>query len=241
MDRYIILKSNQTNLENGFHPVSPNIEPDFKRIDDLLFPYYTAYFRSFLTLAIMGGIIQICLLYITYRVAKIIRLKNMLILIMLIFMNLDITSKITLYALNADVYHQVLNGQKPINLGVILSTLVQLGPVAFFNTAILLNLDNWIFMYFKLGRLVDQMQGRPFDKKREQQIKNIIHGTIMLLIVTLYVLIGLITWMNVKYKKVSIKTLSNGSAFVCICSGIVFGITASMTNRRLRKHFNPFY
>ena len=53
----------------------------------------------------MGGIIQICLLYITYRVAKIIRLKNKLILIMLIFMNLDITSKITLYALNADVYH----------------------------------------------------------------------------------------------------------------------------------------
>ena len=86
---------------------------------------------------------------------------------MLIFMNLDFTSKITLYSLNAQVFADYLKDKPAIKLSIVLSTLVQLAPVAFFITAILLNLDNWIFMYFKIGRLVDQLKGRQYDSNKD--------------------------------------------------------------------------
>ena len=57
----------------------------------------------------------------------------------------------------------------------------------------------------------------------------------------LYTFIAVLTILTMKEDKLKIHSIANGSAIICITSGIIFGIAAFMTNQRLKNHFRPFY
>ena len=149
----------------NYQPISPNITGDKEA---LMHPYYATYYKTYTFLVITAALIQMVLLYITYKVVRIIKTKNNIILGMLIFMNLNITAKICLYAVNAVEWRNFYNnydyGDKlPFYFGNGFVAVLVMMPVATFITAILLNLDNWIMMYFKIGIIVDVIQGRAHD------------------------------------------------------------------------------
>lgn len=57
-------------------------------------------YATYLSLTLIASVIELGLAYITYRVIKITRRKNLLILSMLIFLNLDVMANLIIYALN---------------------------------------------------------------------------------------------------------------------------------------------
>ena len=94
-------------------------------------------------------------------------MKKPLILFMLIFLNLDVLANLVIYALNTrDAKLRSIDPNGPgFAIPNWLQTVVPLLPVVFFVTAILLNLDNWIFMNFRVEEMKDLMQGKTIDKK----------------------------------------------------------------------------
>lgn len=110
--------------------------------------------------------------------------------------------------------------------------------------AIILNLNNWIFYYFKIGEMASLIDSRASGLgnirkiKKYQKVLNFITG-ILILILCLFVAF-------VKY--LTAQKSKNVHAFICWFSGsmcilwaIMFCSFGVLTNLRLSKYFRKFY
>jgi len=66
---------------------------------------------------------------------------------MIFFLILQIASKCLLFSVNARIY----GSDEPLSLSKAFYTILPMCPVVSLTMAILLNLYNWLFYYFKIG------------------------------------------------------------------------------------------
>ena len=121
-------------------------------------------------LSILCVLILIIISFITFKVSKFTKIKKSKAIIgMLFFLILDATSNIAFYGVNTYIYHEwVKNGQKdeyedtcyigPTKcLDTTIVGVIPFLPVITFSSAILLNLNIWISMYFKVQDAIEKM------------------------------------------------------------------------------------
>ena len=114
-------------------------------------------------------------------------------------------------------------------------------PVLLFSTAILINLDIWIYMYIKVEDVIDQMKNVQTNKEEQLKRQNKIHGVIAFLILIVWVYIIWIIIDSIIFKSYNswLNHMATGLMFIFI--GLIFGIVGIMSNMKLYKYFRPFY
>jgi len=176
-----------------------------------------------------------------YRVFKIIRFHNKTIIAMIFFLNCQLLSKLMLFATNASLYNHPCSA----TLNVALFTVLPMLPVACLSMAAIMNLNNWIVYYIKIGKMashVDERAEKYGDPKRIWRLRLIIN---LVTIVSTLALITFCTWLcihtikNPKDSKLPLLEVVSGITFLIL--GGTFGVTGIMNNYRLYKYFRPFY
>jgi ABC-type uncharacterized transport system permease subunit len=123
-------------------------------------PYQKIYTAN-LTLAILSAIIATILIYLLVRIYMRIKLTNKIILAMIFFLILDMIANCVWYSYVAHD-NKVLekNFQADPDDPVFKYTVLDLVPVTFFLIGCMLNLNNWIFYYFKIGEMASFVDKR---------------------------------------------------------------------------------
>ena len=150
------------------------------------------------------------------------------------------------FSYNVHDYKLFLNSIEPHDpcwTGPVLSTM----PVTFFSIAITLNLNNWMFYYFKIGEMASHIDERAKNHahygnlKRYSKILNCITGiTIVMVSVPLTIIIVLDSLGKVD-DDFMFKVIEIASGTVCVILGLAFGVSGFMNNRRLKKYFPDFF
>jgi hypothetical protein len=141
------------------------------------------------------------------------------------------------------LWKESIEPDDPCWTGPVLSTM----PVTFFSIAITLNLNNWMFYYFKIGEMASHIDQRAKDHanqeslKRYSKILNCITGfTIVMVSVPLTIIIVLDSMGKVD-DDFMFKVIEIASGTVCLILGLAFGVSGFMNNRRLKKYFPDFF
>ena len=123
--------------------------------DEILDKYLKMYQRDYIVDIILTSVCCLLLLgmlWILYKVYSIIKFKNLPIILMLVFMILSVVALINFFMVNL-LFNKMcandLQGEHHV-LSSLKLTIVPLLPVLLFATAILINLDIWIYMYIKV-------------------------------------------------------------------------------------------
>ena len=150
------------------------------------------------------------------------------------------------FTYNAHDYKLALKGIQPHDpcwTGPVLSTM----PVTFFSIAVTLNLNNWMFYYFKIGEMASHIDERAKDHanlsnlKQYSKILNWITGiTIVMVSVPLTVIIILDSMGKVD-DEFMFNVVELASGTLCIILGLAFAVSGFMNNRRLKKYFPDFF
>jgi hypothetical protein len=88
------------------------------------------------------------------KIFSIIKFSNKIILAMMLFLDLDILSKCALFGVNAIIYHEGSAKDIP---GVLFAV-IPVAPVTLLSIAVLINLNNWIFYYIKIGEMASYVE-----------------------------------------------------------------------------------
>ncbi len=120
--------------------------------------------------------VLIIFILIGYRVFKIIRFHNKTIIAMIFFLNCQLLSKsppphrsslgkLILFSVNATLYSHPCSA----TLNLALFTILPMTPVVSLSLAAIMNLNNWIVYYIKIGKMASQVDDRAVklgDPKR---------------------------------------------------------------------------
>ena len=94
------------------------------------------------------------LLWITYKVFKIIKFNDKILLSMIACLNLELISKVFFYSVNA--YEITRDTDAKAFPPIMIISLIL--PILFLSMAILINLRNWFYYYIKIGDMAYHMQ-----------------------------------------------------------------------------------
>lgn len=89
------------------------------------------------------------LLWIGYKVYKIVKFNDKVMLSMIFFLNLELMSKIFFYTLNAHQDEKGSNKDDEKSSPIVTISLIL--PIVFLSIAIIINLRNWIYYFVKIG------------------------------------------------------------------------------------------
>jgi len=98
------------------------------------------------------------MMYIGRRVYKIVKLKDKAMLGMIMFLNLELISKIMFYAINANGVSPKHRDDDDYEINPVLSITTLVMPVQFLSIAIIINLRNWIYYHIKIGEMAFHAQ-----------------------------------------------------------------------------------
>jgi hypothetical protein len=168
----------------------------------------------------------------------IIKLGNKIILAMMLALALDILAKCAFFSMNARIYHELpAEAQTPDFLYAAVPVL----PVTLLSTAVVLNLNNWVFYYIKIGEMASHVDHKAIklgELKALNRKRMILNGvTIAAIFVILF------TFAVVCYHSLNgdIIETQDKIGFNFLILGVAFGITGLMTNMRLKHYFSEFY
>ena len=134
-------------------------------------------------LAVLCALLQLLIMYFTYRVFKIIQCRNKSLLAMIIFMNATIFSKIILYSIQARISQKIVDDDNDISRHFFAQTM----PVVFLEMTIVLNLNSWAFYYIKISEMKEQQTVEKISRKKcSEKVQS---GAIQIVTIILAVLI----------------------------------------------------
>jgi hypothetical protein len=204
-------------------------------------------------LCIMCGLLLVVMMYIGYRVYKIVKLKDKAMLGMICFLNLELVSKIIFYSLNAATVSPAHRYDNDWHINPVVDIVTLVLPVQFLSIAIIINLRNWIYYHIKIGDMAFHSQKQEIHEdsfvddhlvKLHRNMKKYVFWlditTGGLIVLDLGSLIGVTIY--------SSQTCSSHLKVVELITGVVFGVLAIIFATtgfyilsRLQKYFPEFH
>lgn len=189
------------------------------------------------------------MLYIGYKVYKIVKFKDKSILSMIFFLNLEIMSKLIFYGNNA--YLADPNGSKDRKLNPVYDITSLIMPVVYLTIAIIINLRNWIYYHIKIGEMAfhSQYQVRAslvddylvhLHRNRKKYERALDCTTNFLIVLCLFAIGGVAIYSSCTCLD-HLASITMITGYVYACLGFSFGITGCFILRRLKIYFPQFY
>ena len=117
-------------------------------------------------------------------------------------------------------------------------------PLTFFSIAVILNLNNWIFYYFKIGEMASHIDPSAADLGNLEQIKRcskILNFFTAFSVTCSFIFMFFVAYVSYQTNCDQSEMLTIVSGTTCIILSFSFGISGLLTNKRLKKYFNQFY
>jgi len=206
-------------------------------------------------LCLICGVLLVVMMYIGYRVYKIVKLKDKAMLGMIFFLNLELMSKVIFYAINAAFVSPAHRYDPDFDINPVVMIVTLVLPVQFLSIAIIINLRNWIYYHIKIGEMAFHSQKQELDRdencfvddylvKLHRNMKKYVFWlditTGGLIVIDLSSLIGITIY--------SSETCSSHLKVVELITGVVFGVlavafgaTGILILSRLQQYFPMFY
>ena len=123
-------------------------------------------YRINISLAVFCGVILSILLIIAIKVFKIVKFNQKILLAMILFLILEIMCKfasteVLIICFIAKIVFYVIDSwlfgsEFKVKIDVIWFTILPMLPVAFLSIAAILNVNNWVRYFFKIGEMAQQ-------------------------------------------------------------------------------------
>jgi hypothetical protein len=191
-------------------------------------------------MAVLASFVWVLVVGVGYRVFKVIRFNNVIILGMVFFLTLELFSKIVLFSVNAYIY----NNTDEFTFHPAVYTIIPMCPVVFLTLGALCNLYNWIFYFFKIGQMAAHIDSRAslylsIDYQNKQRmLLNLVFGGLGLTVLLFFVGITIYS-LNNSTNEVELVQEIAGVNFIIL--GTAFGVSGCLNNNRLQKFFPLFY
>ena len=134
-------------------------------------------------LATISFMIFLVLLYVGCKIFSIIKFSNKVITSMMFILQLDILAKCAFFSMNAKIYNNLPN---EVEIPDFLFAMIPVAPVTLLSTAIVLNLNNWVFYYLKIGEMASHVDYKAIklgDVNSLRKKRIILNGVTILAIV----------------------------------------------------------
>jgi hypothetical protein len=192
------------------------------------------------------------LLYITYKVFKIVRFNEPLVLAMMVCLILEMIAKITFYIFTGKAVGTIVEEYVIVP--------IQIAPVTFLGIAIVINLRNWAYYNIRIGQMVYHQEVQNMSTNIDRKILKMhnnakLYMTMLnMFIIALILAILVLDFLFVKYaiawSKLSadekhiaiplkIAELVTGVVFLFLA--LAFAVTGFFSISKLKRYFPDFY